>query len=344
MNYLRGCTKFIFFMAAVSSAPSLIKVLWDIENIKCDPSKLKRALRAYLKENGRCLDLDRMDFIAYHDPRMEGALPVNVVDTLVMTPVSLIDKGSKKGLSDHCLARDCRNIINDSNRYGLRVRCVVIVSSDSDYSAAGLYDDVNDSGVHLVVVHDNNFKRQLIDGSSAQRLFIHLEELLAWLPLPPIAIPPPSSSQLGLSTSPRPAHDLALIDERTRQLAITDSPSAHSIIGSRTAADAPSIFPTPAVQTAGVGARRVSVTTLETDELPWAEDNIEAFSHMVINAVQARGGTILGSQLGTLLRQYFNYSKLTPLLALCKGVEIVRPPEGGDFSVVFPGRADARHC
>lgn len=326
-------------MAAMSSAPAIVKVLWDIENIKCDPSKLKRALLAFLGASGLFLVGDRTDFIAYHDPRMIGALPVGVVDTLVMTPVTLIDKGSKKGLSDHCLARDCRNIINDSNRFGLRVRCVVIVSSDSDYSAAGIYDDVNNSGVHLVVVHNDNIKRQLLDGSSAQRFFIHLLDLLAWLPLPPAIASPP---RLGSSTSPRPAHDdLALTDGRIRQLALTDSPSAQSIIGSRTAADAPSILPTPTVQTAGVNARRLSV---ETDELPQAEYDLEAFSRMVVNAVRARGGTILGSQLGTILRQNFNYSKLTTLLDQCKGIEIIRPSEGGDFSVVLPGGADARHC
>ena len=325
---------------AASHAPAIVKVLWDIENIKCDSPKLKRALRAFLEASGLNFVGDRMDIVAYHDPRMTSGIPVATVDTLVTTPVTLIDKGSKKGLTDHCLARDCRNIVQDVDRFGLRVRCVVIVSSDSDYSAAGIYDAVNDSGIHLVVVHDDNIKRQLLDGSSDLRLFIHLMDLLAWLPpSPPNAVLPPSSSLLGSGSSPR--HTMLEAGIQFGQLAITDSPSntQPATNGTQSAADTPSSPSAPTMHADVAGGRRASIVSLDTSELPQAELNLEVFSQAVLAAVNSRGGNTLGSQLGAVLRRSFNYSKLLPLLNQCTGVQVKRRPEGGDFSVVLADTA-----
>jgi hypothetical protein len=72
---------------------------------------------------------------------------------------------------------------------GLRVRCVVVISSDSDYSAAGVYDDLNNVGIHLVVVNTSAIKRSLLETESECRRFVHLEDLLRRLPVPPSFLP-----------------------------------------------------------------------------------------------------------------------------------------------------------
>ena len=305
--------------------PSLIKVLWDIENIVCDPAKLKRALRAYLDAQALCFVGDRTDYIAYHDPRRGGGLTAEFVDRLVSAPITLVDKGPKKGLSDLCLVRDCRNAIDDVGR-GLRLRCVVIISSDSDYSAAGLYDAVENVGIPLVVIHGDSFKRHLLDGASFLRAFIHLDDLLEWLPAQPVVLRPPVRDVTAREErSPRSAAG-ALRD------VFPSSPLSTPLL-------AAGAVPSDA---AGGGPRRPSVASLDTEEIPKAETNLEAVAAAVKACIEDNGGGVSGAKLGQHLRSRFNYAKLKPLLGSIQGVEIIPSDkaEGGDIQVRWlPGAA-----
>jgi hypothetical protein len=285
----------------------LVKVLWDIENVHCNnPVALKRALVSYLTKHNLYRVFDRMEITAYHDPRRAGALSEDVVDTLAIVPINLIDKGSKKGLADHCIARDCRNISYDVAKLGLRVRAVVVISSDSDYSAAGVYDALNDVGIPLVVVHMSNVKRSLLDTASDMRRFIHLEDLLAWLPV----LPPPSRFPI-MAPLGGAGDALGRIPDDT----MTGTPSLE---------------------------RRASTETYSEAPPPPAEENMEMFRAAVFSAIQQAGGKILGSKLGTSLRSVFNFKQLVPLLEAMDGIKVVRPQGGpGDITVSIIGESDA---
>lgn len=189
-----------------SRQAGIVSVLWDIENEAKYVNNvvgLKQALQSFLKEQGFFRNFVRFEITAYHDPRRPGCLTVDQVDTLAMVPVRLCDKGSKKGLSDHCLSRDCRNIAFDVAHCGLRVSCVVVISSDSDYSAAGVYDGLNDVGIPLIVVHGDNVKAALLHTASESRRFVHIEELLERLPQP--FLPTPRNQPTGAGAAPTAA-------------------------------------------------------------------------------------------------------------------------------------------
>ena len=126
-----------------------------------------------------------------------------MVDGIAVNNIVLVDKGSKKGLSDHCLARDARNIAQDVLNAGLRVRAAVIISSDSDFSAAGVYDALNEADVRLVIIHADAIRPALLRTATAMRTFLHKDDLFDAAPAPaalllPVAaaaaVPAPAAS------------------------------------------------------------------------------------------------------------------------------------------------------
>lgn len=345
---------------------ALVKVMWDIENVSCkDPNALKRALKSYLSNLDLHQDGDRIEITAYHDPRRPGALSEAAADELAVVPINLIDKGSKKGLSDHCLARDCHNTAYDSALRGLRVRCVVVISSDSDYSAAGVYEALNNVGIPLVIVHQTMTKRALLNSQNDMRRFVHLEDLLLWLPEPPVALTVPASQTTKLVESLPPdtpilAKLVSSTIPTTPILAISSDAASRRDICTGTAvpqADARSppagtplsspsslrsdadrlLRPAEAMFPDRSTFRRSSLTSLASEVPPpmAVEDHENEFKLAVLAAVERAGGSILGSQLGNALRPYFNYSALAPLLDAMKGIVRVKRPVGcpGDIRV-----------
>jgi hypothetical protein len=322
----------------VHSGPGLVKVMWDIENVHCkNPIALKRALESYLRERDLHRVGDRMEITAYHDPRRLGALSEAQADTLAIVPINLIDKGSKKGLADHCLARDCHNTAYDAAMLGLRVRCVVVISSDSDYSAAGVYDALNNVGIHLLVVHTSVIKRSLLDTESECRRFVHLEDLLRRLPVPPATLPG-FSERGGLSAAGAGAGS----DTMTGDSGNGATGSGVRFVCSSGRGAAAMAVP-PAASRDGVLQRRESAVTLtETPPPQPAEEHVEAFRSAVVAALRHAGGRMLGSQLGATLRATFNYTQLGALLdAMGDLVRVIRPQgRPGDITVELLGVGD----
>ena len=143
-----------------------MKVLWDVENVQCEPTLLKRAIEQYLADEGRRVvrsgvSHDRIDITAFHDPRRAGALTAQWAGDFVALPGRLIDTGSKHGAADIALANDARQLARDVEHFGLRVSEVVIVSTDSDFATSGVYDEVRGAGIDLIVVHNANIKPPL---------------------------------------------------------------------------------------------------------------------------------------------------------------------------------------
>lgn len=146
---------------------------------------MKRAISHFLSYKG--FPRGRMDITAYHDPRRLAALTSMQVERLALVPVKLCDVGPKGGFASHGLARDCRTLTEDVTRFGLRLSCVVIISNSSDFCAAGVYDAVNDAGIPLVVVHNDDVKDVLVqtgrnDTCVPGRTFVHITELMSGLP------------------------------------------------------------------------------------------------------------------------------------------------------------------
>jgi len=321
----------------VHSGPGLVKVMWDIENVHCkNPIALKRALESYLRERDLHRVGDRMEITAYHDPRRPGALSEAQADTLAIVPINLIDKGSKKGLADHCLARDCHNTAYDAAMLGLRVRCVVVISSDSDYSAAGVYDALNNVGIHLLVVHTSVIKRSLLDTESECRRFVHLEDLLRRLPVPPSTLP-----GFGERGVPSAAGAGAGSDTTGDSGGGASGSGVRFVCSSGRGAAAMAV--PPAASHGGLLQRRESAVTLTETPPPLpAEDHVEAFRSAVVAALRHAGGRMLGSQLGATLRSTFNYTQLGALLdAMGDLVRVIRPQgRPGDITVELLGSGD----
>jgi hypothetical protein len=251
-------------------------------------------------------------------------------DTLAIVPINLIDKGSKKGLADHCLARDCHNTAYDAAMLGLRVRCVVVISSDSDYSAAGVYDALNNVGIHLLVVHTSVIKRSLLDTESECRRFVHLEDLLRRLP-----VPPSSSPGVGERGAPSAAGS----DTTEGSGGGASGPGASVLFCSGGRGAAAMAVP-PAASRGGWLQRRESAVTLTETPPPLpAEEHVEAFRSAVVAALRHAGGRMLGSQLGATLRATFNYTQLGALLdAMGDVVRVIRPQgRPGDITVELLG-------
>lgn len=326
--------------------PGVVRVLWDIENMPLHPTQLKQALTGYLRADKRLLPGDRMEMTAYHDPRRVGGLAEEAVDTIVVNNIVLVDKGSKKGFADHCLARDARNIASDVTSAGLRVHAVVVISSDSDFSASGVYDALNDADVSVIVVHGDAIKNALLMTASWRRIFVHSDDLSRYLPAGPAVVPAPSAqpaapiatltSRLARTAMSSPSSPLLLMPPPQPQPPVT---SPHQARGLASASQL-SFARTPAGELAGAGAGAsagegegagggamgflphedddaVSLVLSEAP-LPDAESNKSRVKQRIVMLVLEQPNFwISGAALGVGLRKYFTYKKLKPLLEEC---------------------------
>jgi hypothetical protein len=123
---------------------------------------------------------DRMDTFASHNPRLGNrfCLSQQDADTLNVRGVRLLDQGGKPGIADHVLTKGVHDAIEDIIRFGTRVRVICVVSSDSDYSVAGLYDSAVRAGAFVLVVH-REIKPAMKATQSEFKVFVHFDDLLS---------------------------------------------------------------------------------------------------------------------------------------------------------------------